>query len=180
MKPLSPSRGQFHGVRPEGKGVSESRTSSALNTLGLSLALVVTVVTLTACTSDVETLGEQQVVDAAWEALKPNTSSHDRTNWSVVEADEVTGSQVAAQFEGEAALGCWKGPTPVPNQLIRDSGSYWYVQMAPHPVTRDPRYTPISPTAPPPIPEPFLREARFLIDAQDGSIVARKLFCVIY
>jgi hypothetical protein len=160
--------------------VPESRTSSALHILGLALALTLTAVLLSGCASDAESVSEQQAVDRAWQALEPNTSSEDRTKWRVVAAHEVTGSQVAAEFEGEAALGCWKGPTPAPNQPIRESGSYWYVHLAPHAVTRNPKYTPISPTAPPPIPEPFLREARFLIDAQDGRVVARKLFCVIY
>lgn len=125
-------------------------------------------------------LKEEQVLDAAWDALEPNTSSHDRGNWDVVEVGQVTGKQVAERFEGEPAPGCWSGPEPPGNDEIQAGKTYWYVQMRPKPVTPVPQEGTPSPTAPPLIPEPFLRDAHFLIDPQGGEIVARKLICVIY
>jgi hypothetical protein len=38
----------------------------------------------------------------------------------------------------------------------------------------------ISPTAPLVVPEPFMYQAMFLMDAADDQVVARKLYCVIY
>jgi hypothetical protein len=126
----------------------------------------------------------EAVIDAdavpgvAWDALAPNTSSGDRANWEVAVVERVKGRDVADEFEGAPSPGCWKGPTPVPNGQVGTGTDYWYVEMQPRPATPLPRAT-ISPTAPPFIPEPFLRRALFLIDLQ-GNVVARKLFCVIY
>jgi hypothetical protein len=92
--------------------------------------------------------------------------------------EHVQGRDVADQFAGEPAPGCWKGPAPVPNGEIQPAASYWNVEMSPLPATPLAGPT-LSPTAPPTIPEPFLRRALFLLDA-DGSVVARKLYCVVY
>jgi hypothetical protein len=127
---------------------------------------------------DAASLTRQQAQDAVWQALAPNTSSGDRANWQVVEVRQVKGRDVAEEFAGEPSLGCWKGPTPTPNGEIQPGGDYWYVEMSPKPATPLPGAT-ISPTAPPFIPEPFLRQALFLIDLE-GNVVARKLLCVIY
>jgi hypothetical protein len=86
---------------------------------------------------------------------------------------------VSEGFEGRTGYGC-PGPTPPANDEIQPTRAYWYVQMVPRPATPPPKETPISPTAPPNVPEPFIRQALFLIDSSDGQIVARKLFCVIY
>jgi hypothetical protein len=123
-------------------------------------------------------LTEQQAVDTAWQALAPNTSSGERVNWQVVAVEQVKGQDVAEKFAGEPSLGCWRGPTPVPNGEIRSAADYWYVELMPQPATPLPAAT-ISPTAPPLIPEPFLRQALFLVDS-DGQVIARKLYCVIY
>ena len=124
-------------------------------------------------------LTEEQVLDTVWDALEPNTSSHDRSNWDAIEVDQVTGGQAAERFDGEPAPGCWSGPEPPENDDIQSGQTYWYVQMKPKPATPVPGVE-SSPTAPPIIPEPFLRDAYFLIDPQSGEIVARKLICVIY
>lgn len=118
------------------------------------------------------------VPDIAWNALAPNTSSGDRANWEVTIVEPVKGRDVADEFAGEAWLGCWKGPTPVPNGEVKAESDYWYVELRPKAATPLPTAT-LSPTAPPFIPEPFLRQALFLIDLQ-GNVVARKLYCVIY
>jgi hypothetical protein len=137
---------------------------------------VVLVLVLGACAGG--TLTKQQTQDAAWQALAPNTSSGDRANWQVIQARQVKGQDVAQEFAGEPSLGCWMGPTPVPNGQIQPGADYWYVEMQPQPVTPLPGPT-VSPTAPPFVPEPFLYQAFFLLDV-DGRIVARKLYCVIY
>lgn len=149
--------------------------------LGLWLAFFAFAVGLSACSADSDTLGEQEALDLAWQALDPNSSSHNRANWAVVEARRVAGSQVAEEFSGEpAGPGCWMGPEPPANGEITASANYWYVQLRPHPATPDPQKSPPSATAPPAVPEPFLRQAFLLIDAYDGHVVARRLHCVIY
>jgi hypothetical protein len=85
---------------------------------------------------------------------------------------------VAERFEGEPAPGCWSGPEPPENETLRASKSYWYVLLVPTPAT--PEANKYSPTAPPHIQEPFLREAHFLVDSKTSEVVARKLICVIY
>jgi hypothetical protein len=150
------------------------------NRLWKGAALVFLALVLAACcTGYPEPVIDGTVVpDITWDALAPNTSSSDRANWEVTAAEVVKGRDVADEFEGEAWLGCWKGPTPVPNGEIKAGTDYWYVEMQPKPATPLPGSN-LSPTAPPSIPEPFLRQALFLLDF-DGKVVARKLFCVIY
>ncbi len=164
------------------------------NQLRLRLALVVLALVAVACTDQGETpesptstpepsvegLGQSQIMDLVWEALAPNTSSGDRANWEVAVAQQVLGRQVAEQFEGEPAPGCWKGPTPEENGEVIAVNMYWYVRMQPRPATAVPQQGTVSPTAPPIIPEPFLRDAYFLLDPIDGRVIARKLLCVIY
>ena len=127
-----------------------------------------------------DSLSEQQVVDLVWVALEPNTWSHDLSAWEAIEVRQAAGRDVAEQFEGAPASGCWQGPTPVANGVIKPSDTYWYVHMMPKPATPFPREGETSPTAPPAVPEPFLWQAFFLVDADSGVIVARKLLCVVY
>lgn len=127
----------------------------------------------------VDALSEDEVRALAWQALEPNTSSHDLANWDVLEVRRVTGQEVAGQFEGRPAYGC-PGPTPVPNAAIAASETYWYLQFQKRPATPPAGATPLSPTAPPNVPEPFLYQARFLLDLDSGQVVARMLLCVIY
>ncbi len=131
-------------------------------------------------TSQPESLSEAEIADRVWLSLELNTSSRDRSNWEVDEIRQVMGEDVAAEFEGEPAPGCWKGPTPVPNSAVIESGVYWYVRMMPKRATPVPQQRTISPTEPPAVPEPFLYQALFLLDIESGQIVARKLHCVIY
>ena len=156
----------------------------------LRLGLTVFVLVLAACSGRADSLneeqvlhagslGEEQVLHAAWESLKPNTSSHDRANWEVVELRQVAGREVAEQFDDEPAPSC-PGPAPPANGTSRGSGAYWYVELKPRLATPVPQEGTISPTAPPVIPEPFARRALFLIDTADGRVVARKIFCVVY
>ena len=129
---------------------------------------------------DAPNFSQSQVIDTVWEILEPNTSSHNRANWQVLEVQTVSGGSVAQRFEGEPAPGCWSEPEPPENENIASSKKYWYILMAPKPATPEPFGDTPSPTAPPQIPEPFLREAHFLVDLKSGEVVARKLLCVIY
>jgi hypothetical protein len=102
----------------------------------LTLALL-----LSGCTNpavDQKALTQEQVVDTAWQALEPNTSSHDQANWQTHTVELVEGQQVADRFEGESAPGCM-GPKPPPNQQVSPSATYWHVVMRPVPVTPQPR-----------------------------------------
>ena len=127
-------------------------------------------------------LSEGQIIDIVWQALDPNTSSHDRTIWETTGVQAVTGRDVQDLFEGEPIPGgCAPGPTPPDNARIALDGSYWYVEMQRRSATPQPVPTEYySPTAPPNVPEPFVFQARFLVDAITGQVVARKVYCVIY
>jgi hypothetical protein len=154
--------------------------------LRLGWLILILILTLIACSKQAESFsqeqtesfGQEQAVDAAWEALDPNTSSHDRANWEVAEARQVTGSDVMGDFDDRPAPGCM-GPPPPDNQEIDPDGDYWYVHFERRPATPIPGPE-LSPTAPPNVPEPFMYQALFLIDPADGGIIARKLYCVIY
>lgn len=133
----------------------------------------------TACSGNATPLPEAQVLNRVWQALEPNTSSHNQANWEVVESRSVSGREVSDRFEGGPDPGCVPGPTPPPNRQINLNATYWYVQMLPRPATPLPG-TPLSPTAPPRIPEATVRQAHFLVDPSTGEIIARRLGCVIY
>jgi len=125
-------------------------------------------------------LNQEQVIETAWQALEPNTHSHNQSSWEVTVVQLVSGQEVQDQFGGEPAPGCL-GPTPQENKRIDPGGSYWYVEMRPIYATPQPEPEgQYSPTAPPIIPEPFIQKAQFLIDAVTGEVTARQLFCVIY
>lgn len=124
-------------------------------------------------------LDEGHLFDIAWQALEPNTSSHDRANWEGGEVRQVAGRDVADETDGaRPGYGC-PGPAPPANARIEPSGAYWYVQLKRRPATPPPDVPTLSPTAPPLVPEPFIYQAFFLIDP-GGQVVARKLYCVIY
>lgn len=135
-----------------------------------------------ACAANPSGSKQAEIQEIAWQALEPNTSSHDQSAWDVVELRTVKGVEIKELFAGEPVPGnCVPGPLPAENRKISASRSYWYVQMKPASVAPEPPPTEqYSPTAPPGIPEPFLRDAHFLVDPGSGEIVARKLYCIIY
>lgn len=129
---------------------------------------------------DVPMLGKLQVIDIVWDALEPNTSSHNLSNWQAMEVEMVTGEDVIEQFEGEPATGCWFGPKPPENREINPTKEYWYVLMTPYQATPESFYGTPSPTAPPLIPEPFLKYAHFLVEPTEDEIISRRLICIVY
>lgn len=143
-------------------------------------ALVVAALALAGCSGQAVSLTEQAAVDAAWAAIEPNTSSHNRANWEAVEVRQVAGRDAADEFASGPSSGCWMGPTPPANWDIAPAATYWLVRMKPLPATPAPRGRTPSPTEPPAIPEPFLREAVVLLRVDDGGVVARSLRCVVY
>jgi len=142
---------------------------------------------LTACAAEPEPsatpepgppeLDPDSASNIAWGALEPNTKSHDRANWTVVEIRRVSGQSVAEEFDGWIFYGACGGPEPSPNGEIDPSQTYWYVEFKPAPAT--PSGPSMSPTAPPLVPEPFMVRALFLID-DGGQVIARMLACVVY
>ncbi|GAP09269.1 hypothetical protein BECAL_00410 [Bellilinea caldifistulae] len=137
---------------------------------------------LGACAPKPLELDENQAGDLAWQALRPNTSSGDRAAWQISLIEQVSGAEIAENFNAEpAAGGCVPGPALPANREIAAQGTYWYVQFQPVPATPEPvDAETISPTAPPRIPEPFLYRADLLIEADSGKVIARRLYCVIY
>jgi hypothetical protein len=122
----------------------------------------------------------EQLRDLAWQALDPNTSSHDLANWEVIDLRQVEGREIAGEFADPPANGCPYWPSPAPNAPIAATETYWLVRFHKRPATPPAGATPVSPTAPPNVPEPFIYQAFFLIDPGSGQVVARRLFCVIY
>lgn len=120
--------------------------------------------------------GEPEIRKLAWQSLEPNTHSHNEANWEFIEVKLVIGSEVTDLFEDRHAA-C-PGPAFEPNKQINPSASYWYVHMAPIKATPLPGQ--ISPTTPPNIPEPYIVRALFLLDDDNGRVIARALDCVIY
>lgn len=123
-------------------------------------------------------LSAGDVEKIAWEALEPNTSSHDRSNWKVVEVQSVQGAQVAEEFDAWVFYGYCPGPEPPRNQTVDPGQTYWLARF--EALRATPAVTPLSPTAPPAIPEPFLYQAGFLIHPGTGQVLARYYHCVIY
>lgn len=157
------------------------RTSVAPAKAGVLLVLIVLLAACGVATHtpepDPPALDRSQAIDLAWAALEPNTASHVRANWAVVEARRALGQSVAGEFEGWAFYANCGGPEPPPNGEIEPADTYWYVEMEPQPAT--PSGPSMSPTAPPLVPEPFMVRAAFLID-DGGQVIARVLVCIAY
>jgi hypothetical protein len=150
-------------------------------TMRLGFVVIVLALGLVACANEKVAPTEQQVRDLAWQALEPNTASHNRAAWEFIEIKQVVGRDIAGQFTSNYFYGCLQGPTSVPNSQIDPSGVYWYVHMEPRPATPLPPKLkgPVGTGNPPIIPEPFMYKAFFLIDAADGKVVARNLSCLM-
>ena len=126
--------------------------------------------------------GEQKAIDVAWQDFEPLTSSRNRANWDIKQVSRVTGNQVSQLYGGVNPFYCVAarrtGKFP-DNQTLDANKTYWQVHFYPKDATPLPR-TRLSPTEPPAIPEPNLRDARYLIDPNDFHIVARAYGCVVY
>lgn len=135
-----------------------------------------------ACTLQPLEIDENLAGELAWQALLPNTSSRERAAWQISLIEQVSGAEIAENFNFDpAAGGCVPGPTVPANGEIVAQSTYWYVQFEPLAATPMPADSEaMSPTAPPLIPEPFLYRADFLMEADSGKVIARRLYCVIY
>ena len=134
---------------------------------------------LTSCITQTTRLGQDQAVDIAWDALRPNTTSGKSDNWQVSEALRVTGRDVVNEFADARFTNC-PGPMPPENKAIKASSEYWYIKVVPVPITPVPQGSEITTTNPPSIPEPFIKEVLMLIDVFSGQVAARKFTCLAY
>jgi hypothetical protein len=146
---------------------------------GKGLLLIILALLLVSCLDQTETVNAQEALDITWRTLKPYSSSKDRDKWEISELRKVAGRDVVSEF-AEINFAYCPGPAPKENQAIKPTGRYWYIVVQPHPATPMPPVGETSPTAPPNIPEPFVREASFLIDMFDGTLIAVKMNCVVY
>ena len=104
-------------------------------TIYLGYLVIVLTLGLVGCANKKVIPIEQQVRDLAWQALDPNTASHNRAAWGFIEIKQVVGRDISGQFRDEYFYGCLQGPTIVPNSKIDPSGVYWYVHLEPRPAT---------------------------------------------
>lgn len=148
-----------------------------MSRLGLVVCLLA--VLLSACNGQGNTITKEQAVQIAWETLEPYTSSHNQANWRTLEARSLRGDNLPEVFDKRRDLYCFGGRA-LAAEDIRPDATYWYVLLEPRLATPPPEITPLSPTAPPRIPEPFARQAHLLIDASDGRAAAFRLGCVVY
>lgn len=125
-----------------------------------------------------ETFDRTQAEAIAWEVLEPISRSKDRANWLVLQSEQVQGRDVEDEIPDQAQFGCFHEVEP--NPPIVGSKIYWYVVFKPAPATPMPLGRTPSPTEPPAIPEPFIQEARFLVDPESAQVVAQAVYCVIY
>jgi hypothetical protein len=116
----------------------------------------------------------------AWQALQPYTHSRDRANWAIQQTQIIQGDTLPAPLQKERDETCFRtySTQPPPPENIQPSFKYWLVIFVPLPATA--QVTPLSVTAPPRIPEPFVRQAYILIEANTGKLGAFRLSCVIY
>lgn len=129
---------------------------------------------LAACGKDAKGVRMDQATDIAWRALEPNTSSQNRRNWEMKQAQRVSGRDVVAEF---TPFGLDECPIPLPpeNQAIRAASEYWYVRA--EPISSSKATSGAGKTGEVANPEPFLKAASFLIDPFSGQVVARKFVC---
>jgi hypothetical protein len=143
------------------------------------ITLLSLVVSGVSCSVHARDIDQDDAEATVWAVLEPYTASHERANWQISEPFHVVGQEIAQEFEGDPAPGCL-GPEPPANPEVDPTAPYLYVEVKPRPATPLPEVGESSPTAPPSVPEPFLRRALFLLDSTTGRIYARKLFCIIY
>jgi len=138
--------------------------------------LLITTILQAACIDQPQRLGQQKALEIAWQALNPNTVSHDAESWEINEARKVQGGEVVSEFAMPGRDNC-PGPKSPDNQPIKVSSEYWFIKVQPHPQVFRPQKDTAAPNSAPIIPEPHIQTALFLIDMYSGEVVARKLTC---
>lgn len=143
--------------------------------LFLTAALAILGGALSACIQEPKRLTQERVLDIVWEDLRPLTSTQNRGNWESTQISLVSGREVVGEFSALPYQQC-PGPALPENQPIRAASRYWLVKVAP----KDPSQitTASAPTMDENfVPEPLIQQAYYLVDAINGEIVARRLFC---
>lgn len=130
------------------------------------------------CSPATSSITEPQAIDIAWQTLEPYTNSHQRGYWQAAEVQTVTGKDLPVVFQKPRDEYCFGSRKPA-GEEISSAGRYWFIEMRPIPATAIPE-TPLSPTAPPRKPEPFIPQAFFLIDRTSGSVAGFRIQCVVY
>jgi hypothetical protein len=153
----------------------------AIRRLGIGWMALLIMVLLSACIGGrTPPVSQGEAERIAWEILKPFTDSQDRSNWAVQDTQIIKGDALPEAFQNEREETCfqWYSADPPPPENIRPTATYWLVEFAPLPATA--QGTPLSSTAPPRIPEPFVRQAFLLIDSTTGQVDGFRLRCIIY
>ena len=138
---------------------------------------------LAACVGKSARLSEEKAIDIAWGTLEPYTSSHELSDWEVIEARKVSGQEaqeVADSLADRSGPGCIRPDEPAKAE-VSPSGTYWLIRMQARPATPVPREESLGTTAQPPVPEPLADSATFLIGGDSRDVVASTVFCpVVY
>ena len=142
-------------------------------------SIVFSILIFTSCINQSPRVSYDQAVDFCWEALMPNTTSGDRDNWEVKESRRVIGREVVGEFADARFINC-PGPLPPENKAIKASSEYWYIKVAPLLAEFTMQAEAISPSTPPPNPQPQISEVIFLVDIFNGQVVARKFNCYLH
>jgi hypothetical protein len=149
-----------------------------LNASKFSILSMVAILLIALVGCESPTATPQSAIDAAWTALDPVTTSHNRANFEPVEVLQVTGKEVEKTFANQKTnASCWGTRVPANSSIGADT-QYWFVHLAHRAMTPMPA-TRVSPTQPPAIPDWNIPEAFFLIDAHSGQVVARIIPCVV-
>jgi hypothetical protein len=150
--------------------------------ISFSFMVILYSFSLVSCNYEISMLSEQKVRDLAWKALNPYTLSHNRDAWEVIEIRKVFWKDISDQFTSGYYYGCRTKTTQESDRPIDLSKVYWYVHMEPRPVTPLPprRNEPVGTGNPPIKPEMNIENALFLIDPDNGQIIARRLGCIVY
>jgi len=152
-------------------------TTPAFRSLvSLFLLLIFVTPNLAGCIENEKSINQQEALEFVWQALDPNTMSHNREDWEIHAADRVYGKDVVSEFAAIHRVNC-PGPSIPENKPIKITAEYWYIKVVPHPEALRRQQGTSSPELVPVVPEPNIEEAVFLIDLFNGDVIARKILC---
>lgn len=143
------------------------------------LLLLIAPFLLASCIKQLPAVNRQQAIDIAWVTLEPNTDTHLRKNWEILDAKKVQGGEVVSEFISTRMSQC-PGRMVPENLPIKVSSEYWYIKVSPNEEISQPITDSPSTSTQTAILENQISEAMFLIDSFGGSVVAQKLICQAY